>query len=483
MADQTAAAIVEAVDALQPATVATAAGEHRFGVSDGRDPVILDPRLNVMTVDSTDGDRIATVVQWGSHPETTYNWNPPIDITEQCAIKGWAADDCSAEGRSFTADYPGVLREQVSARDGGAVLYFNGAIGVQIGPGDADVWQVDDAHPVGDGWTVPEGAQPVPGAADLRDKNMARTLAIGTQLALHVEQLADAAEPVDVTELTVREQPFYSDLTNIGFRVLLADGDLGWQDPPAYTCRDGILDDEHCTADDGRLVDDPVLTPLIESQIREGDVLRTQLVHLDLGDVGFLFMPGELPPELVVGLPATFDDDPSPWYLEPDLHVTGADYAIPGYLLELVDESQTFTVGLGGDELGYWVPVNEYRLKCLDLVLDPNAGITCQSLFDQGLLVTPDAVAGPVCRDLWHQDPAGLDPTQTALAAVCRYGQALGRELGEPSGHYEETNAAGWNLVDDLFAAAAQLFGRDPTSGGINPANAGATPMNPFPAG
>jgi hypothetical protein len=34
----------------------------------------------------------------------------------------------------------------------------------------------------------------------------------------------------------------------------------------------------------------------------------------------------------------------------------------------------------------------------------------------------------------------------------------LGRELGEPEDHYEETNAAGWDLVDDLWTAATQLF-------------------------
>jgi hypothetical protein len=106
---------------------------------------------------------------------------------------------------------------------------------------------------------------------------------------------------------------------------------------------------------------------------------------------------------------------------------------------------------------------------------------TCQSLFDSGALVTPDAVAGTVCRDYWEATPI-FTPEQ-ALAAICRYGQALGRELGEPAGHYEETNSAGWDLVDDLMAAAEALFGREATSGGINPANPGSTPMNPQGSG
>ena len=107
-------------------------GDHRFGQSDGRDPLIVDPRLNVLrVVFDGDGDRtIATVVQWASHPETTLGWEPPGDYTEQCAAKGWAADDCSADGRYFTADYPGIVRERVQAALGGEVLYFNGAIGL-----------------------------------------------------------------------------------------------------------------------------------------------------------------------------------------------------------------------------------------------------------------------------------------------------------------------------------------------------------------
>ena len=56
------------------------------------------------------------------------------------------------------------------------------------------------------------------------------------------------------------------------------------------------------------------------------------------------------------------------------------------------------------------------------------------------------------------QEDAG-QAQRTALHAVCRYGQALGRELGEPEDHYEETNSAGWDMVDDTWEAATRLFG------------------------
>lgn len=481
MADETARAIDDAVEALEPATVSVASGEHRFGVGDGRDPIVLDPRLNVLLIDSKGrGERIATVVQWASHPESTLGWTPPVDIAEQCAMKAWEGDDCTAEGRYFTADYPGVLRERLQASVGGEVLYFNGAIGNQIGPGNADVWLVDEEHPVGDGWTVPEGAQGVgvdPASGDGMNygfETFARTEAIGEQLAIAVENLAVSATEVVVDEIVWREQSFYTSLTHIGFRLLLADGDLGWRVPDAYICSERPFTDETCVSDNRALVDDPVLTPLVGSQIREGDVLKARLVHIDLGDVGFLFLPGEVPPELVVGLPATFNEDPAPFYVRPELHAVGADYQLPGYLLELVDEEITFTVGLGGDELGYFVPITDVRLACLDLVLP--VGPTCAEMFAQGILVTPDALPGELCRN----DPPAAEPV---YRPICRYGQALGRELGEPPGHYEETNSAGWELVDDLFDAAEALFGRQATSGGINPANPGSTPMNPEGSG
>lgn len=463
MADQTAAAIAGAYEALQPATMSVATGEHRFGMADVRDPLIVDPALHVVGFHDAAGRTIATIVQWTSHPETTLGFVPFIDLTTACATKGWTGDDCTAEDRYLSADYPGVLRTRLQAAEGGEVVYFNGALGSQIGPGAADVWMVDADHPVGDGITAPAGAQPLPGAADFRQRNFARTEAIGSQLAIAVEGLLATASDDPVPAIEWREQSFYTRLTNIGFRVLLADGDLGWQDPMAFLCGSKPFDDQFCHSDEARSEDDPVLTPLTGSQVRVGDVLRSQIIHVALGDVGLLFLPGELPPELVVGLPADFDTDAAAYTGEPGLHATGSDYELPGRLLDLVPDRTTVVVGLGGDELGYFVPLSDVRLKCLDVVLAD--GVTCQQLFDEGVLVTPDAISGVVCHAI-TDDPAQLAPYRpkiaAAVAATCRYGQALGRELGEPDGHYEETNSAGWDMVDDLWVAAEQLFGAAP---------------------
>ncbi len=323
---------------------------------------------------------------------------------------------------------------------------------------------MDEAHPVGDGRTVPAGAAPL-STCNSSDpylcRSFAKTESIGTELANAVTRLLSQARPIDVSQLTVHVEPFYTRLTNIGFRLLIAEGDIGWQPTDLYNCEGTPLSEDNCSNSGQELVDDPWITPVLGSQITRGDVFRTQLAHLDLGDVGMLWMPGELPPELVHGLPADFNTaPPEKYYTEPHLHAVGAAYKLPGYLLSLVEESTTLTVGLGGDQIGYYVPVDEYRLSCLDLVLP--GGASCSDLAARGVIEDPQWIGGRTCKTI-TDDPsalAALGADADAVAAICRYGQGLGRELGEPENHYEETNAAGWDMIDDIWAAAQRLFGR-----------------------
>ncbi|MDA2967194.1 MAG: hypothetical protein O3B91_06680 [Actinomycetota bacterium] len=483
MADVVAGVVVAAVADLRPATATAISGEHRFGMNDSRDPVVFDPRLNVLNLTSSvDQSAIATVVQWSAHPEVTLGWNPPDvpNLDAICLEKGWDADSCSAEGRYLTADYPGVLRERLQVAGFGEILYLNGALGNQVGPGGSDIWNVTTAHPIGDGWNAPMGAEPVAGCEDLRCRNLARTEAIGAQLAQAVTDLLDRAEAITISKVAFKTESFYTNLTNIGFRLLIADGDLAWQDPVLFVCEEGLpKTDATCVSDNRELETDPVLTPLTDSEIRVGNVLKTRISFLDLGSVGFIFMPGEIPPELVIGLPEDFDTNTAKYYLDaPGIHAEGVDYEFPGYLTLLVERDVLFTVGLGTEALGYWVPVAEYRLKCLEIALP--VGVTCADLNARGIIEYPDAVGGLTCKKI-TDDAAALaayGDDAAAVAAVCRYGQALGRELGEPEGHYEETNAAGWDLVDDMWDAATRLFGAQ-GSGRINPDNPGYTIQYP----
>ncbi len=467
-AEQIVAAASAAVQSVEPASASIATGEHNYGSVDQRDPRIYDSRLNVLAFNSVEtGQSIAIMVQWNSHPEVTLGWEPPADaagLDEACAIKGWEGDECTAEDRYFSGDYVSVLETRLKASHGGEVAFFNGALGVLTGPLHAPAWLVDEAHPVGDGKMVPQGAIPLTECDDdnpYECQSFAKTESTGNELANAVNVLLDGAGPMAFESVIIRKQAFYSRVTNLGFRVLAADGELGWQPMQVYNCAGKPFSDDNCVNAGAETIEDPVLTPLLDRKVAKGDVLKTQVTHVDFGDVGMLFLPGEVSSELVIGLPDDFNTAPPEKYNEqPDEHAVGSDYVIPGHLLSLVDESITFTIGLGMDEVGYFVPASDYRLQCHPLSLSAQPGASCQDLADRGIIESPTWVGGITCQKVF--DDAGflssLGADGPAVRAICYYGQMVGAQLEKPPGHYEETNSAGWDLVDDLWAATVQLF-------------------------
>jgi hypothetical protein len=454
MTDQAADAAAEAVISMRPARLRVGAGEHFFSLDDGTDPQVIDPSMNVLQAVATNGRTIGTVVQWNNHPETTLGWSPPADISAECDQLGWTGDECTAEGRYFTSDYAGVLSRTIEAEVGGEALYFVGALGHIVGPGGANVWEVDDDHPVGNGFTVPDGAA-VPGGDEFTytDDNFRRQVVIGEQAAYKALDIIDGGEWLRHRAITWKEQTFYSRLSNIGFRLLLVVDpttgrpSLGHNSPPAYTCPPtGPKTDETCVAVGDATEADPFL-----GEIRAGDHLKSAVGYLRIGDVGMMFLPGEVAGELVIGFPAEFREDPDRWYEEePDRHTRGDAYTTPGYVVNRMSDRYRFTIGLGNDELGYIFPISNWRVSCVaDLIAGPG---TCQALYEAGVIEFPDAVAGETCKAI-TEDPGLLDQyppdAAEAVAGSCRYGQAL----GEASGHYEETNSAGWDLAADMLDA------------------------------
>jgi hypothetical protein len=463
MVDQAADAVVDAIARREPATLRVASGEHWFGADDGTDPQIIDPTMNVLQATARSGRVIATVVQWNNHPESTLGWEPPVP-SDDCAALTGLGQTCDGEGRYFTADFPGVLATELGRQYGGEVLYFSGALGVIIGPGGAPVWEVDAAHPLGNEYTPPPGAVAADGSTDYAAENFRRATIIGEQAAAKASALVEQAEPVRDTRIRYTEQPFFTRLSNIGFRFLLTVGpdgrtQLGHNVPALYECpATGPKTEANCTSDEMASVDDPVL-----GEVRAGDHLRSSVGYLTIGsDIAMVMMPAEMAGELVVGLPADFRTDPERWYAEPlDLHAFGADFQTPGFIRDRVAATHLFTIGLGNDELGYVLPISEWRVYCVADLLTGEPG-TCAALNLAGAIEYPDAVAGATCKAL-AEDPSVGDALEAtygpdvrlAVEASCRYGQAL----GEAVGHYEETNAAGWDLAEDILAAVAVLTG------------------------
>ena len=463
MSDQVAAAIVEAVSTRRLGRLRVSAGEHWFGMHVGTDPQVFDPSLNVLQAVDIRGQTIATLVQWNLHPETTLNWSPPLEVIEaDCTVLGLTGTDCSARGRYFTADFPGILREDLNAEYGGEVLFLNGALGALVGPGGSDVWEVSDAHPLGNQLIAPPGATAPGGGTDYRQRNFRRTVVIGEQLAIATMSLLESAEKIEQARVSYAHQGFYTYLSNFGFRVQLvvepATGrtNLGHTPSMLYDCPlTGPKNSQTCEPDDYQSATDPQLG----TAFRLGNHLQSAVEYVRIGPIGMMFLPGEIPGELTMGLPADFRAAPENWYEEPDgPQAFGDDYTIPGYTRRRMADPYKWTIGLGSDQLGYFVPLSNYRVYCVgDMFAGDGA---CSAFYSGGFIEYPDSVAGATCKRVTEY-PSELTAYEPLVAKViagsCRYGQVL----GEAEGHYEETNSAGWDLVQDMMRAVGELNGND----------------------
>lgn len=473
--EQTRDAVREAVERLEPATLRVAEGRHYFGASDLSGVRVFDPTLGVLQAQAPDGRAIATLVNWANHPESTLTWSPPrARIAAACTTLGWNAAACDAQGRYLTADFPGALARWLGRRLGGEVIYVNGALGAMASPLDVPAWEISERSPIGDGYTVPPNAVP-PGSVgqDFLVRNFRKAILVGEQLGVAVESLLRDAVPLPPSQLEIGHQPFFTRMSNIGFRkqaVISPDTGrpgIGFKAGDLYTCpATGPKTDATCQNDDRAVEDDPVI-----GAIRKGDHTRSSVSVLRVGELTLAWLPGEVPGELVIGLPRGIKATPERWADEnPAAHTPPNQITTPGYVKRALPGTWRWVVGLGNDELGYILPLSDYRVLC---VADTRLGAgACARLHQAGVIDYPDAVSGARCKAL-AEDPQALaalpeGTVRDAVVGSCRYGQALGR----PDGHYEETNSAGWDAAADMLEAVSVLTGtRDATQ--VNDAFAG----------
>ena len=458
MSTQITLAIKDAVGALEPATTKVATTQYGYGTQRDQAPLISDERLNVMTFSAFDDDELlATMVQWAAHPETTLNMKPNSSVVD-CPEE---EDNCDAEGRYFSADFPGTLQTRLKEDKGGEVLYINGAL-LAVTTLGTPVWKISGEHPIGDGKTVPQGAGFVDGCEDYNCKNFAVMENIGTQLYYAVADLIDNAEEFEMTELSVSSNSYFTKMTNLSFSYLFANDALGWVDHVVYQC-DIPYSVEECVDTEKATIDDP-----LGIKVLLGDVIESRITRVDFGDIAMMYIPGELTPELVVGLPDDFDMTEASltkYYGDDRIrHALPDAYTIPGALLDLVDESITFTVGLGGDQLGYHVVISDFKIGCSEDVLAAVGAPSCSELNAYGVVnkteyqdETSYWVSGQLCKnvDEGHQGTLEqLGALAPVIGGLCRYGQMLEQE----NDHYHETNGVGWDLAADLFKAAETLY-------------------------
>mmetsp|Transcript_18331 Transcript_18331/g.27279 ORF Transcript_18331/g.27279 Transcript_18331/m.27279 type:complete len:644 (+) Transcript_18331:1941-3872(+) len=480
MIEQMVDASVAALDAREPATLHFGQAPFYYGLGDNRDPRMEDNNVRVLLARAVSTHRVVgTMVQWGFHPETLLGYRPQFNQTNCTAIP-LGSPECSAKGRFMTHDFPGWFSKQLRALQpagSGEALYFNGAIGVQIGPNHVKVWDVDEQHPLGNGFQPPEGAT-------LVGKSFYRTFLIGTGLANFTHAIKLSETPIPATPFLYREREFYTPMTNFFFKVgscparalnPFANPEhslfLGNTLRKAYFCQQDVPPtNETCTFDNYAYKFDPVT----KLPFRTATHLQTVTSSVQLGPLTFIALPGELAPELAVGLPQDFDERTDFYYQRPTIHATGAAYTLPGTVFSSIapkincaPQQPCWVFGLCNDELGYIFPISDWRLKC------QTNETSCSIVASQGAFnytVQGGSVAGQQCKKIVaNQEYYQRAYTQqfsklawTVVNATCFYGQNLN---DHPSGHYEESNSPSWDIAENLLTAVARMFGNDEPTG------------------
>lgn len=331
---QAAQAIRDAVGALRPAHVQYAevdlrdipGGPERL-VGDNRDPEILDPWIRLMRfTDASDDATIATMVNFGAHPEYLDSHNTLISGD----IGHWLRTGIEA----------GVPAPDGTTLDGvgGITIWMNGAVGGQIGPNQIDVRAWDDT--------------PVEQDADV----FAFTQTVGEQLAywsLRALGPDGGSTTEETAALGYRTRTFFVDVQNTGFHIAISQGLF---DRPGENW-------------------DPEMV-IIPGE-NEPD-LRTEVTVIDVGRATMITAPGELDPSLFLGgydgeftPPTTMLVDPgnpNP----PDLSRAPAG----PYLRDLArpDAMQVWLLGMTNDYLGYLVPEWNYELSTSAPYIDEAEG-------------------------------------------------------------------------------------------------------------
>ncbi len=330
---QAARAIRDAVADLRPANVEYAQVRLRDVVddittlvSDVRDPVILDDEIRLLRFLRAGTDEsIATLVNFASHPEYLDDRNTALSSD----FPAWLRDGIE-QGVTGPdgARVPGL---------GGLAVFFNGALGSQVGPGAIHPRRWDGT--------------PIESSARLET-----TEVVGSQLAYHcLRALAPGGGSVrdETAAVGFRRRRFFVDVQNRGYHAgLIA----------------GIFQRATFHFDPMRPI----------SAANEPDVL-TEVSVVDIGRARMIGAPGELDPALFVGgydgsftplgtpivdpsnpRPPQLERAPAPPYLQQSARDGGFEYV--------------WLLGLTNDYLGYFIPAFDYVLDVGSPYLEEASG-------------------------------------------------------------------------------------------------------------
>ncbi len=311
------AAITQAIDGLQTVTTLTVGAVdsstyHAQGtynvVDDSRDPVVIDEQVKAAHLAGTDGT-IATLVNWGNHPEVLSSDNLAITSDFADSLRRGVEDGVTWT----TRETPGL---------GGTAIYVQAMVGGLMTPLHTTVMDPD--------------------GNELREPSFQKSESLGKLVAEMSLDAVAQGDTLAAPKLSVAATTVTFPIDNIGFQAMYLTG---------------VLDRNAHGYDPDR--------PLGLDNIPYTD---TEMAVIRIGDWTLLSVPGELFPEVAIGgYDGSHVNAPGVDFISPtNPNPPAVDEAPDGpYLRDDMNSEHAWIIGLGNDELGYMIPPYDFELDDL----------------------------------------------------------------------------------------------------------------------
>ncbi len=276
--------------------------------TDLRDPFIIDDNMSVVIFEDLNKNRLATLVNWGSHPEGLAGTSNLISSDYVYYMRD-AIENGISEGKISIPP------------SNGTAFYIQGAQGGMITNLHMKVYDNN-----GD---------------EIKHENSFEAIKqVGYNIAKKVYEISQESEYLMNTEITIKKIEYRFPLENKFFWMIF---DLGWlRDRPKWK-----------------------IDPSKETYIDNVEI-QTEIINIRIGEIDILSIPGEIFPELVVGgynEPYEYsfgnkiikENNPNP----PDL--SKAPYG--PYIRDIMKGKIKIIAGLGNDFLGYIIPEYDFKLS------------------------------------------------------------------------------------------------------------------------
>ncbi|MCX7958890.1 MAG: hypothetical protein N3B13_07570, partial [Deltaproteobacteria bacterium] len=295
---------------------------ERIGIeqiaNDVRDPFIIDDNMSVLVFESLKNERIATIVNWGAHPE----------------MLGGITNFLSSDWVHYLRDgiENGVSEGKNIPPSGGVTIFIQGSQGGMITPLGIDIYDDD-------------------GKLIEQQHSYKAIKQIGYNLARKAYELSLKADYISNLQVEYKRAEYKIPLENKYFWMMF---DLGWlRDRPKWK-----------------------IDPSKESWIDNVEIM-TEVSLVRIGDIEIQTVPGELFPELAVGgfrEPYEYSFEKS--IIKPDNKYPPDISKAPAgpYIRDLMKGKVKIISVLCNDSIGYLVPEYDYKISETNPYLDSAPG-------------------------------------------------------------------------------------------------------------